>query len=892
MSRISGVDSSNRSCSYSSDCELTEVCGKRRGMTTGRCHARSSSLQDAWALAAVEVEEPKCAVEKNGVTFHPQDIKALVTQLYFQSDRLSDARSRGFARFSSALMPGQTGLEHLDTSLEGTANCSAIRPSADFFTMLTHVVGRLKQPLLVRFGEPDGAFPIVGYRVQEFKRLPNDTIDGYHYASVRVELDVVGPSLEEDDRVSVLQAQLAFTARAVFRNQRKGFILVTTNSLLSPLSLEYPLPRRLNEDPNSKLSISNVMDLVTVSLNCARPRPVESPVCNPVPYTLELRRLRQQVELCEATLQLSFNSLRESDLGRACFQWDCHDVFNALRRINYRGCRLPNGLQISHLIDSFFSLCAGVEALPPLDYNITRPTPVPTNGDETDPPRTRVPPATSPAKTKHPSTRRPHEGSSDDGILMNEDGETKNGVPDPTSPGDLNPVAEVSSRPADLQSFPPTGARPRPSEASERSTKTPSLDENRSTASQSILFSKSNSTESKQHHQSSKKAAMESPTPTTASPLEPALVTTSVESTSAVLTLLGLIGGFVLVGEVVLLLSRLYPSSSNHKQRRSRPHPLQTRTAIDTLTGSSQFAGVSLWDEELLLDRFIPASTITNVRLLGGGACGVVYLVRLNDRQLAASKRLATHHVNDPAAQQQLIDEIKLNASLQHPNIVALIGASWTTRANLQAVFEYLSGGDLLSYLESNRTPERMVWTRAKLQLAMDVAYALAYIHSLLPSPVVHRDLKSRNILLSSTSSSTSEITAKLCDFGVSRTQSSQQSMTTGVGTSRWLAPEVILGGGAYDAACDVYSFGVVLTELDTHEVPFHDVRGPEGTMLPDVAVLRMVAQEGLRPGVSAACPEALATLARECMAQDASQRPTASELCKRLTAIQAVVGL
>ncbi|GLD99041.1 hypothetical protein PINS_up007759 [Pythium insidiosum] len=336
------------------------------------------------------------------------------------------------------------------------------------------------------------------------------------------------------------------------------------------------------------------------------------------------------------------------------------------------------------------------------------------------------------------------------------------------------------------------------------------------------------------------------------------------------------------MGELVLIIYRCTHSTSTRKQRRRRPRPLQIRTATATLTRHATLPGVSLWDEQLLMDRYIPPATITDVHLLGGGACGVVYLVRLNDRQLAASKRLATHHVNDPAAQQQLIDEIKLNASLQHPNIVALIGASWTTRANLQAVFEYLSGGDLLSYLESNRTPERMVWTRAKLRLAMDVAYALAYIHSLLPSRVVHRDLKSRNILLSTTSS-TSDITAKLCDFGVSRTQSSQQSMTTGVGTSRWLAPEVILGGGAYDAACDVYSFGVVLTELDTHEVPFHDVRGPEGTMLPDVAVLRMVAQEGLRPGVSAACPEALATLARECMAQDASQRPTASQLCKTL---------
>ncbi|GLD99035.1 hypothetical protein PINS_up007753 [Pythium insidiosum] len=291
------------------------------------------------------------------------------------------------------------------------------------------------------------------------------------------------------------------------------------------------------------------------------------------------------------------------------------------------------------------------------------------------------------------------------------------------------------------------------------------------------------------------------------------------------------------------------------------------------------------------MDRYIPPATITDLRLLDRGSSGVVYLVRLNDRQLAASKRLATHHVNDPAAQQQLIDEIKLNASLQHPNIVALIGASWTTRANLQAVFEYLSGGDLLSYLESNRTPERMVWTRAKLQLAMDVVYALAYIHSLLPSPVVHRDLKSRNILLSRTSSM-SEITAKLCDFGAARLQSlgDSQAAVADVGTSRWLAPEVILGGRSHDGASDVYSFGVVLTELDTHQVPFSDVQGPEATQLPDATVLWMVAHERLQPSISASCPEPLAALARECMSYEPHERPTASQVCTRLQAIRMAI--
>ncbi|KAJ0389796.1 hypothetical protein P43SY_011934 [Pythium insidiosum] len=161
------------------------------------------------------------------------------------------------------------------------------------------------------------------------------------------------------------------------------------------------------------------------------------------------------------------------------------------------------------------------------------------------------------------------------------------------------------------------------------------------------------------------------------------------------------------------------------------------------------------------MNRYIPAKQITVVRLLGGGAYGVVYLVRLRQRQLAAAKRLSSSHVTDPQAQQQLVDEIKLHATLEHPNVIALIGASWTTRADLQAVFEYAPRGDLLSYLETQQPPTP--WDARKLALALDVALALAYLHAQRPAAVVHRDLKSRNILLSE---QRGRLVAKLCDFG------------------------------------------------------------------------------------------------------------------------------
>ncbi|KAJ0392651.1 hypothetical protein P43SY_001049 [Pythium insidiosum] len=355
----------------------------------------------------------------------------------------------------------------------------------------------------------------------------------------------------------------------------------------------------------------------------------------------------------------------------------------------------------------------------------------------------------------------------------------------------------------------------------------------------------------------------------------------------------------VVLAEVIALLVRRRRRNRHRTPRSSAPASTSNGSSItdtleyvrlddDELTGTATGVSCPTFQVDAALSPFyIPATEIEDLRLLGTGGCAVVYLVRLHGGQLAAAKRLASDRVGDRDARQALVDEIKLNTALHHPNIVAFIGASWTNRNDLQAIFEFVPNGDLRTYLETTPvTP----WTHEKLQVALDIAYALAYLHNQQPSAIVHRDLKSRNVLLTIDDSSDSEtigggqrMQAKLTDFGVSRSMSVQQSMTTGVGTSRWLAPEVITGGGEYNMACDIYSFGVVLTELDTHSLPFGNVRGPDGTMLPDVAVLRMVAQQRLQPGLSPTCPEMLVLLARQCMAYDPEERPTASDVCASL---------
>ncbi|GLE11392.1 hypothetical protein PINS_up023779 [Pythium insidiosum] len=156
-----------------------------------------------------------------------------------------------------------------------------------------------------------------------------------------------------------------------------------------------------------------------------------------------------------------------------------------------------------------------------------------------------------------------------------------------------------------------------------------------------------------------------------------------------------------------------------------------------------------------------------------------------------------------------------------------------------------------------------------KLRIALHVAEGLTYLHTLRPK-IVHRDLKSKNVLIDS------NWNAKLSDFGISREESSRQTMTSNVGSSLWIAPEVMMGNN-YDEKADIFSFGIVLTELDSHQLPYHNVTTPDGRKVPDPAILHMVTMGKISGEFSAMSPHRHGTV-RPCVPgagpSDASQCP------------------
>ncbi|GAB9469134.1 Tkl protein kinase [Globisporangium polare] len=311
----------------------------------------------------------------------------------------------------------------------------------------------------------------------------------------------------------------------------------------------------------------------------------------------------------------------------------------------------------------------------------------------------------------------------------------------------------------------------------------------------------------------------------------------------------------------------------------------RNRKNQDTYNGTAQSQGTSasgtttasLWNDAALLSVKVSADDIEDIKPIGKGAYGDVWLVKYRNSRLLASKRLRKGETSQSKTQ-NFIEEIKLVAKLEHPKIVQFVGAAWTIEADLQALFEYMEGGDLRMYLDNPRTSS--VWTHEKLQIAIDIAEALVYVHSFSP-PLVHRDIKSRNILLSA------ELEAKLTDFGASRYRSEENTMTSGVGTGRWLAPEVISGSSDYGPPADIFSFGAMLTELDSHQLPYDEVRGPNGGNLVDVALLQMISTGQVTPGFTSSCPDKIVEIGTRCFAFDPTSRPTAAEIAYQLRQIK-----
>eukprot|EP01114_Cavostelium_apophysatum_P016978 TRINITY_DN4943_c0_g1_i2.p1 TRINITY_DN4943_c0_g1~~TRINITY_DN4943_c0_g1_i2.p1 ORF type:complete len:1797 (+),score=541.41 TRINITY_DN4943_c0_g1_i2:200-5590(+) len=298
-------------------------------------------------------------------------------------------------------------------------------------------------------------------------------------------------------------------------------------------------------------------------------------------------------------------------------------------------------------------------------------------------------------------------------------------------------------------------------------------------------------------------------------------------------------------------------------------HDIMTPLHIDQLVPDmvmKEYGGYKISYSDLRLDA-----------ILGEGGAAIVYKGEWGDdtvaiKKLKAEKSTSSANLASFLEEQDSFSkafsefrrEIQIMSCLEHPNLVKLKGLCLNP---LCIVTEFMSGGDLYHFIHDTTKP--LDWP-LRVKIAIDIAAGMLYLHSAKP-PIIHRDLKSPNVLMAALSAD-ANIVAKVADFGLSG--GIQTVSNTEVANPSWLAPEV-MNKHPFTEASDVYSFGVILYELLTRKNFFEDVNFN--------SVIEQRVLKGERPEIPADCLVSYANLMRSCWAQLPQQRPPFKEIAQKL---------
>ncbi|KAM3411906.1 hypothetical protein ACQJBY_003527 [Aegilops geniculata] len=264
-------------------------------------------------------------------------------------------------------------------------------------------------------------------------------------------------------------------------------------------------------------------------------------------------------------------------------------------------------------------------------------------------------------------------------------------------------------------------------------------------------------------------------------------------------------------------------------------------------------------------------------RVIGRGGFGKVYDGFLEDGTQVAVKLLSE---SSNQGLQEFLAEAQTLAKIHHKNLVSLFGYC-KERENMALVYEYMSEGSLDKHLRGRDNNTRTLTWRQRLLIAMESAQGLEYLHKGCNPPLIHRDVKTSNILLNT------RLEAKIADFGLLKAFNNDGdthvSTARLVGTHGYLDPE-------YHATLhltnksDVFSFGVVLLEIVTGQPPI--LNGPEPT-----SIIQWTRQRLARGNIEGVVDTRMhgdhdvngvwkvADTALKCTAQAAEQRPSMTEV-------------
>jgi tRNA A-37 threonylcarbamoyl transferase component Bud32 len=261
--------------------------------------------------------------------------------------------------------------------------------------------------------------------------------------------------------------------------------------------------------------------------------------------------------------------------------------------------------------------------------------------------------------------------------------------------------------------------------------------------------------------------------------------------------------------------------------------------------------------------------------VVGEGGFGVVRSGKWRGRTVAV-KQIKRKAFNNEKALAEFEAEVKRMSTLQpHENVVQLYGVADLADGDIAAVMEWCASGALVTLLYGPKKQAALP-NEQLLQWVFDACCGIMHLHA---NGIVHRDIAARNVLLAGTR----EITAKVSDFGMSRSLDADADALSGlemvthnkVGPVAWMAPEQ-LSRGAYSKASDVFSVGVLLFEVYAKNPPWRGV---------PLIQIAMEVTRGARVELPQSAPHAVRDLAAQCFKAIPHERPLIEDVCLVLEA-------
>ncbi|KAL2896870.1 LRR receptor-like serine/threonine-protein kinase ERECTA [Bienertia sinuspersici] len=265
--------------------------------------------------------------------------------------------------------------------------------------------------------------------------------------------------------------------------------------------------------------------------------------------------------------------------------------------------------------------------------------------------------------------------------------------------------------------------------------------------------------------------------------------------------------------------------------------------------------------------------------IIGYGASSTVYKCVLKNCKPVAIKKLYSHY---PQSLKEFETELETVGSIKHRNLVSLQGYSLSPSGNL-LFYDYMENGSLWDLLHGHSKKKKLDWN-IRVKIALGAAQGLAYLHHDCSPRIIHRDVKSSNILLDK------DFEPHLTDFGIAKSVCASKSHTSTyvMGTIGYIDPEYARTSRLTEKS-DVYSYGIVLLELLTGRKAVDNESNLQHLILSKTA--NNAVMETVDPEITATCKDLGAIkkvfqLALLCTKKQPGDRPTMHEVTRVLTTL------